>query len=662
MLQGLQSDNFIQGVHDQGVKFFKKPKRKQLWLKFFTGLVWFLVAVIALLMINIWLAFPIVNKIYQHSSDGKVKLELSLYYFSQRQFAEAGQNLQEAEADLTIAVAEMKKLRLTPMAYLPYVRERLIDLDKLLGLALQLTQTGQELNTSMNDILRIIPDYSLPNYNRLNEEQKKLLWQTVYETAPQLTSAKQNLMSLTEQLQYLANLNIVKYYKIDLVAIDKRLQEVIVSLNQAEIFARILPQVVGYPETARYLLVLQNNHELRPTGGFIGTIGVAEVTAGNISKLTTSDVYHFDMPASGKLRVVPPAPIKKYLKVDYWYMRDANWSPDWPTSAEKIKWFYGEENKYIVNGDKNAEFDFVLGITPDLIIDLMELTGTIKVDGQLYTAENFMELLQETTEKTYQQKGIRSWDRKQVIGKLATIMQERIISQLDSRRQDIIDIFQKNLNEKNLLVYSEDANIKSYLRGLNWDGQVLNTENDYLLVVDANLAALKTDAVINRNIDYSLEETDKGVVARLRINYANTGSFTWKTTRYQSFTRIFVPKGSKLIKAAGFYGDPKDIVVGEDLDKTYFGGYLEIEPGNIGGLTFEYYLPDNVWQRIRANGYELDIQKQPGNNTQDLRVSLKFINQIKSYEPNSLHTSVNGNEISWKDNLSTDKNFSVSLY
>ncbi len=241
-------------------------------------------------------------------------------------------------------------------------------------------------------------------------------------------------------------------------------------------------------------------------------------------------------------------------------------------------------------------------------------------------------------------------------------MQEKLISSLDDHREEILDIFTNNLNRKNVLVYSTNKPITAYLQKNNWTGEVEQTTNDYVMVIDANLAALKTDAVMNRNLDYRLEETNEGLMAHLTINYANVGKYTWKTGKYQTYTRIYVPRGSKLKKAAGFFGTEQDLTIGEELGKTYFGGWLEIEPGKIGNLSFDYLLPDNIWQLVRTKNYQLTLQKQPGSNIQDLRVKLIFNNKIKTYQPQSLHAALSGNQISWKDSLDTDKHFSVSFY
>ncbi|MDQ3018603.1 MAG: DUF4012 domain-containing protein, partial [bacterium] len=80
------------------------------------------------------------------------------------------------------------------------------------------------------------------------------------------------------------------------------------------------------------LLVFQNNNELRATGGFIGTIGKASISDGQIKALDIRSVYDFD----GQMQewILPPKPM--YAVNDRWYLRDANWFADFKESSERI--------------------------------------------------------------------------------------------------------------------------------------------------------------------------------------------------------------------------------------------------------------------------------------------------------------------------------------
>ncbi len=632
------------------------------WLRFLNLAIWAAVIIVITSLINLWYILPAVKDAYHNATLAKSKLEQSLIAYQNRDLVTAQSDLGEAQSLLERTGTSLKLIRSTPIAWTPYFHSQLSDLERLVELSLRLTTTASTLTDSSIGVLSILPDYSLPNYTKLSPADKRAFWQSVTTAAPELAQAQKDLAAISVELAAIGEPDFFKLAQIDFDIITDHLDKFSQTVSSANFYAQTLPRAMGYPEPSRWLIILQNNHELRPTGGFIGSYGVMEINNGEITKLSTHDSYHLDMPVKDKFKIEPPAPLKKYLGVNYWYFRDANWSPDWPSSAEKIAWFYREENKLLASPARPDQFDFIVAVTPDLITDFLDITGPIKVDNRVYTKTNFMELLQSTTEKDYQALGLSSWNRKADIGRISAVMYDKLITSLDSRRPEILTTLQNNLNRKNILVYATNPDLASYLRSSNWDGHISQSKDDYVMVVDANLAALKTDAVINRNLDYQLQETPEGLVAKLTVNYANTGSYTWKTTKYRSYTRVFVPEGSKLRKAAGFFGSEQDLTVGTELGKTYFGGWLEIEPGKIGHLSFEYLLPDSIWQSVRAKKYQLTIQKQPGSTVNDLRVNLNFVKSIRAFDPQSLHATLANNQITWRDNLDLDKNFSVSFY
>lgn len=632
------------------------------WLRFANIGIWLVVFIVIGSLINLWYILPSIQSAYHDATLAKSKLEQSLVAYRNRELSQAQALLSESQTLLTQTSDNLRLIRSTPIAWTPYFHAQLSDLSSIVDLSVRLTRTASDLTASSIGILSVLPDYSLPNYTKLTPDQKQSFWHSVSLAAPQLASAEAELNSISSELAAIGTPDFFKLAQIDLDLVNDHLTQFQATVASANFYAQVLPAAMGYPKPSRWLIILQNNHELRPTGGFIGSYGVMEVTNGDITKLNTADSYHLDMPVKDKFKVEPPAPLKRYLGVTNWYFRDSNWSPDWPTSAQKVAWFYREENKLLPQPATPDQFDFVVAVTPELIIDLLEITGPIKVDNRTYTKDNFMELLQSTTEKDYQALGLSSWNRKADIGRITGAMYARLIDSLDSRRPEILAVLQNNLNRKNVLVYATDPQLADKLRSNNWDGHLEQSTNDYLMVVDANLAALKTDAVINRNLNYQVVETADGLLAKLTINYANTGVYTWKTTKYRSYTRVFVPEGSQLVKAAGFFGSQADLTVGSELGKTYFGGWLEIEPGKIGHLYFEYLLPDHLWQAVRAKNYQLTIQKQPGSNVSDLQVQLQFNKAIRSFQPQSLHATLSDKQMTWQDDLDTDKNFSVSFY
>ncbi len=190
-----------------------------------------------------------------------------------------------------------------------------------------------------------------------------------------------------------------------------------------------------------------------------------------------------------------------------------------------------------------------------------------------------------------------------------------------------------------------------------WAGEIKRFYGDYLMVVDANLAALKTDAVINRGLDYKISQGINGLFSRLILSYSHNGKADWKTSAYKRYTRIYAPLGSQLINISGY--SPDQIDTGNEAGKTWFGFYLIVEPGKIKNLTVEYKLPPAV---ISGGNYELYLQKQPGKEIGQAIVDLNFLNDIKSYSPTTLYMQQTGpTKLSWQGDLSIDRSFEVKF-
>ncbi len=401
MFKFKQKPNLIESYHHelQHQFSFKHPKKKHPWLRFLTVIVWLLVFCTLAALANLWFILPTIKDAYQNAVSAKTKLEQSFTYYNEKKLAEAKISLAEAEKLFNKTSADLKIIKATPIAWTPYFKNQITDLEKLVNIATKVTQVGSNLTSSSETVLSILPDYSLPNYTKLTPEQKKSFWASVVKVQPEIEEASQNLTDIKAELAEINNHDFLSKLQLDFSSIAEQLDALSTMVSDANFYAKILPTTMGYPKPSRWLFILQNKNELRPTGGFIGTYGLMEINGGEITRLTTDDSYHLDMPVKGKFKVDPPAPLKKYLKMDNWYFRDSNWSPDWQVSAEKIVWFYQNENKLLPKPEPMDKFDFVVAITPDLIIDLLDITGPITVDKRTYTKENFMDLLQATTEK-----------------------------------------------------------------------------------------------------------------------------------------------------------------------------------------------------------------------------------------------------------------------
>jgi hypothetical protein len=244
----------------------------------------------------------------------------------------------------------------------------------------------------------------------------------------------------------------------------------------------------------------------------------------------------------------------------------------------------------------------------------------------------------------YKDRNISSWDRKDIINELLEELKSRLFSLSANKWVELINIVSNNTAKKNIQIYFTDQSLEDLVKDLGASGEIKQTDSDYLMVVDANLAAFKSDAVVKKKINYSVNERNGQTTANLILNYRHEGDFNWRTTRYRSYTRIYLPLGSRLINSSGLDESKSDWTTTDDstLNKTIFGFFFTVEPGTEKEITINYSLPETITKQIDNGTYNLIIQKQSGRRTQELKVNI---------------SPQEGKSKNWTTDLETDRLF-----
>lgn len=632
-------------------------------IKFIKYFIYTLLILSLLLIINFSACLFGLSEIYKEAMIGKDYLEQTISFAKREKLDQALITSDAAEYHFGKAEAEAVRLRTEYFIFRHWPLKTQFDNgENLLNSSLILSGIiGQGVKLGAN-FENLMEGNKKISFSKFSISEKRKILKFIGDSSAAFEKIEHDLEAAEINLNNLKYVGILKQYGGQIDNLKIKIKDSKVILSKALPMLKVFPALFGYPSSKNYLIMLQNSNELRPTGGFLGTFSILNMDSGEISECATHDVYHLDMPVADALDIAPPEPLKKYLGIDKWFMRDANWSPDWPQSADKIEWFYKKESALLAKKGKmnkinfNENFDAVAAITPKLITDLLTITGPVKVEGVEYNEDNFVDLLEYRVEKEYVNLGIRSWDRKEVISEIYKQIKIKLFDLPFARIKDVINVFDKNIAEKNILIKVKDKKLQEILNGEGLSGGVELTKGDYLMVVDANMAALKTDAAMERQITYKLEQDGKNFIAKLRVDYDNNGKFDWRTTRYRSYTRVYVPKKSKLIKSSGSY-DGK-IESYEELGKTCFASFISIEPGHSGSLYFEYILPPDF---LNYNGYELYVQKQPGNETKELSVYVNLDKKIRLYEPENAEFSDGRTSIAWSTDLTVDRKFKVEI-
>lgn len=393
---------------------------------------------------------------------------------------------------------------------------------------------------------------------------------------------------------------------------------------------------LGYNGPRRYLILFQNNAELRPTGGFIGSYGIVDVLDGKVTKVAVEDVFDLD----GQLvaKVIPPRPIQKISTA--WSLHDANWFFDFAASARKISWFYEKAG--------GSSLDGVIALTPQTLVRLLRLTGPIALPPYQVTldAQTVLDELAYAIETAPQRSDLAS--PKRVLKDLAQLILEQLrerISKHDLPR--LVSAIGTALGEREASVYFREPALQTLIEEQGWGGRVARPPGDYLAVVHANINGFKTDRVIAETLAHDTEIREDGsIVNTLTIRRTHRGSPHQKYDALYNrvnadYLRVFVPAGSKLLKAEGatiepfrapidyatanFAADPDLAAVEstfrlheeskthlyEEADKTVFANWAFVSPRESVTIRYTYLLPWKV-KTASPDRYTLYVQKQAG--------------------------------------------------
>jgi len=388
--------------------------------------------------------------------------------------------------------------------------------------------------------------------------------------------------------------------------------------------------------TRRYLFAFQNTNELRPTGGFLGSVAIVEVTNGAITKIEVPSGGIYDLSGQTGLRYIAPQPLQ--LVQANWNLQDANWFPDFPTSAKKILAFYASTGQPPVDG--------IVAVTPAVLQSFLELTGPVEVPevGLTFTADNFVAEVQRNIKEAEKKDYTKP---KLVLGYLAPKILARAFTLKQDQLWQLLGKLQEHLVSRDVQFYFSDASQQQRNVNLGWAGVLRNNPKDFLHINRANLGGGKTDAAIEEVDSHAVTVAADGTLtATVTVIRKHNGiphdPFTGD--RNVAYLRFYVPPGSALLNASGFERiDPKrfrapspdylpdpDVAAlenGSTIDEnsgtrvsleaghTVFGNWLGVAPGEVVKATITYTLPFklNVGGLFnRTDTYSLLAQMQPG--------------------------------------------------
>jgi len=403
----------------------------------------------------------------------------------------------------------------------------------------------------------------------------------------------------------------------------KLLPDVQKAVDSVSVVISGLPELLGTDGEKKYVVWFQNSNEIRPTGGFIGSYAVVSVESGKIKDIFIDDIYNPDGQVDIRnIQSIPPEPIRKFLGEDVLYLRNSNWDPDFTKSAKTFDDIYFKITGQTIDGYIAVDLNFVES--------LLKVTGPVFLASynEDISAENIDERAQYYSGFDYKE---GSTDKKSFLTNLGGKLLERIFSLKKEDFSKLIEELIDSLNQRHIQVYFSDNQINTLLKERRWDGSLVDTNGDYLFVVDANLGGNKSNYFVDKCMTYEINSmTRDGLLrASLYIDYKNNAeSDAWPGGSYTDYVRVLTQNGSKLTGAKTIFNNSNEEDIFDKVLTSKVGKYTSFEidfklpPKSSVRLVFNYDLPVDLSLTKDDGMYSLFWQKQAG--TSDDAFSFKF--------------------------------------
>ncbi len=386
-----------------------------------------------------------------------------------------------------------------------------------------------------------------------------------------------------------------------------------------------LPTLLGLERPVRWLVVAQNPGELRPTGGFIGSLALITLDQG---QLTASAYYNSSLlGAAAPAGSAMPAPYNDYLRASIWTLRDANWWPDWPRSARIIETFWELNEQPAVDGVIAVNLYALEALLPTLGSIEVPNYGTVSAAAGLETIYSLYEGQDQLT------------SNKDFLGALFQATLQRLLTASPQQLPSIAAGLYSALDSRQISLWLHDDAAQQAITAAQWDGSQPALPADRLQVIDADLSYSDVQPFIDERMALTVRLNQQGqpISSTLIITYTNHYD-DWNAAQtqhqvfgycynvatqlqeripgcYGNYVRIYLPPQAAV---SSVHGNDGPLTVERSAQFSSVGMYLRLLPGATRQLRIDY----TPQLSSAAGDYRLDVLKQAGTFARPLALTL----------------------------------------
>jgi hypothetical protein len=356
--------------------------------------------------------------------------------------------------------------------------------------------------------------------------------------------------------------------------------------------------VTGFFGDKTYLVILQDNAEIRGTGGLMSVMGLVTMHNGHIASL---QYYYRDSPELQALvKLDGPDSFTQFFDVNYAQLYDSNVQYDFASFAPTM-----QSDFYNVTGHK---VDGVIAVDFTALEAVMNITGPITVSGEVITSRN-------VADRLHFDAATLGNATTGILSTLTFGLARDILDSSVPQKLALYTTLQTLENEGHVLIYPNQG---FWFRSAG--GESTPPAADSISVVDTNVGSAKADFGVTRTIDYHVQLfSDGSAVSTLTLTYANTN--WWE---YDVFSTALVPPGAELISVQNathaFLGP--EVTNGDGF--TALSSRMLVSANTTGSVTYTYIQPNVVSASGIGNHYDLYVHKQAGITSYILNASVQL--------------------------------------
>lgn len=376
-----------------------------------------------------------------------------------------------------------------------------------------------------------------------------------------------------------------------------------------------LPAMMGgQGERKKYLVLFQNDNELRPTGGFMTAYATVFIEDGKVTPEKSDDIYALDQRFNQRIPI--PDSLGRYLTTErYWNLRDMNIYPDFKKSMEKFLEYYLEIPS------EPEDIDGIIAVDTEFLTNLLTVLGPVQAPGYgTFSAEvdprcDCPQVVYALSEIITKPTPYMREDRKGVLGPLMRSILTKAYSAPKQQWPQLFTVGLESIQGRHVQLYFLNEEAQQAAEAIKAAGRMEPAEKrDFLAIVNANLGGAKSNLFTDYEVEQIVTAPENGRLEKtVEITYRNSraadncnleaGQLCLNST-LRDWTRLYLPAGSELIEAQGFTEEAK---VYEENGFQVIDGFFILEPKGQAKLKITYTVPYDD-----PETYRLEQWKQGG--------------------------------------------------